>query len=312
MDFPIPIPVQELADQIGAELLGDSTIQATGINEVHHLRPGDITFVDVEKYYKKALQSPATVVLINKQTDPPPGKALLIVDDPFKAFNDLVWRYRPFRPATAQIAPDAEIGEGTVIEPGAVIGPQVKIGKNCYIQANAYIGEYSILGDEVIVQAGAAIGTDAFYFKKTAEGYHKWRSGGRVILEDRVDIGANCTINKGVSSDTIIGAGTKFDCLVQIGHDTKVGKNCLFAAQVGVAGNCNIGNGVTMYGQAGIAQNITIEDNVVVLARAGVGKDLEEGKAYFGAPAQEARIAFKEMAAVRRLPDFMREHRQRD
>lgn len=309
MDFPLPIPVQELADQIGAELLGDNTIQATGINEVHHLRPGDITFVDVEKYYKKALQSLATVVLINKHTDPPPGKALLIVDNPFQVFNDLVWRYRPFRPATAQIAPDAEIGAGTIIEPGAVIAPKVKIGKNCYIQANAYIGEYSILGDEVIVQAGAAIGTDAFYFKKTAEGYQKWRSGGRVILEDRVDIGANCTINKGVSSDTIIGEGTKFDCLVQIGHDTKVGKNCLFAAQVGVAGNCTIGNGVTMYGQAGIAQNITIEDNVVVLARAGVGKDLEAGKAYFGAPAQEARIAFKELAALRKLPDFMRENR---
>lgn len=306
MDFPLPIPVQELADQVGAQLLGDDTLSATGINEVHHLRPGDITFVDVEKYYRKALDSPATIVLINKPAEPPAGKALLIVDNPFQVFNDLVWRYRPFRPLTAQIAPDAQIGEGTVIEPGAVIGHHVQIGKNCHIQANAYIGDHSVLGNEVIVQAGAVIGSDAFYFKKTADGFQKWRSGGRVILEDQVDIGANCTINKGVSSDTIIGAGTKFDCQVQIGHDTKVGKRCLFAAQVGVAGNCHIGDEVVIYGQAGIAQNLTIGSKAIISAKAGVSKDLESGKAYFGIPAQEARISYRELAALRQLPDFLR------
>lgn len=308
MDFPLPIPVQELAEQIGAKLLGDTSLLATGINEVHHLRPGDITFVDVEKYYKKALQSPATIVLINKETAPPPGKALLIVDDPFQAYNALVWRYRPLRPATGPVAPDAQIGEGTVIEPGAVIGHGVVIGKNCYIQANAYIGDNCILGNEVRVQAGTVIGSDAFYFKRTAAGFHKWRSGGRVILEDQVDIGANCTINRGVSSDTIIGAGTKFDCQVQIGHDTKIGKRCLFAAQVGVAGNCTIGDDVIMYGQAGIAQNLTIGDRVVVSAKAGVSKDLEAGKSYFGIPAQEARTAYRELAALRQLPDFLRKN----
>ncbi|MEO0728519.1 MAG: UDP-3-O-(3-hydroxymyristoyl)glucosamine N-acyltransferase [Bacteroidota bacterium] len=306
MDFPLPIPVQELADQIGAKLLGDTTLSATGINEVHHLRPGDITFVDVEKYYQKALNSPATIVLINKETDPPPGKAILIVDNPFEAYNKLVWRYRPFQPATANIADDAVIGEGTIIEPGAVIGHQVRIGKDCYIQANSYVGDYSIIGNEVIIQAGAIVGNDAFYFKKGSEGFQKWRSGGRVILEDRVDIGSNCTINKGVSSDTIIGEGTKFDCQVQIGHDTKVGKHCLFAAQVGVAGNCTIGDGVVMYGQAGIAQNVTIGDKAIVSAKAGVSKDLEGGKLYFGIPAQEARMAYRELAALRQLPDFLR------
>ena len=306
MDFPIPIPVQELADQIGAKLLGDHSLAATGINEVHHLRPGDITFVDVEKYYQKALNSPATIVLINKETDPPPGKALLIVDNPFQAYNKLVWRYRPFQPVTASIADDAVIGEGTVIEPGAVIGHEVSIGRNCYIQANAYIGDYTIIGDEVIVQAGAVIGSDAFYFKKTADGFQKWRSGGRVILEDRVDIGANCTINMGVSSDTIIGEGSKFDCQVQIGHDTIVGKRCLFAAQVGIAGNCTIGDEVTIYGQAGIAQNVTIGTKAIISAKAGVSKDLEGGKMYFGIPAQEARVAYKELAALRQLPDHLR------
>lgn len=309
MKFPLPLPVSELAEQIGAELLGDSDLLATGINEVHHVEEGDITFVDVEKYYAKALGSAATIILINKAAEVPAGKVLLVVDDPFTTYNDLVWRYRPLQPLQRSIASSALIGEGTTIEPGAVIGEQAVIGKNCYIHANAYIGDHSVLGDEVIVQAGAVIGSDAFYFKKTAVGFHKWRSGGRVVLEDGVDIGANCTINKGVSSDTIIGAGSKLDCQVQIGHDTKVGKKCLFAAQVGIAGNCTIGNEVVIYGQAGIAQNITIGDKAIVSAKAGVSKDLEGGKLYFGVPAQEARDAYRELAALRQLPNFLRKNK---
>ena len=306
MKFPLPLPVGELAEQIGAKLLGDPDLLATGINEVHHVEAGDITFVDVEKYYAKALGSAATIILINKAAEVPEGKALLVVEDPFTTYNNLVWRYRPWQPLQRNIATSALIGAGTTIEPGAVIGDHVVIGKNCYIQANAYIGDHSVLGDEVIVQAGAVIGSDAFYFKKTSAGFHKWRSGGRVVLEDRVDIGANCTINRGVSSDTIIGAGSKLDCQVQIGHDTKVGKNCLFAAQVGIAGNCTIGNEVVIYGQAGVAQNITIGDKAMISAKAGVSKDLEGGKAYFGIPAQEARDAYRELAALRQLPDFLR------
>lgn len=301
MKFPLPIPVSELAEQIGAELLGNTDLLASGMNEVHHVEEGDITFVDVEKYYAKALGSSATIILINKAAEVPEGKALLVVENPFEVYNALVWRYRPWQPLRESVATTARIGEGTTVEPGAIIGEHVEIGKNCYIQANAYIGDHSVLGDEVTVQAGAVIGSDAFYFKKTAAGFQKWRSGGRVVLEDRVDIGANCTINKGVSSDTIIGAGSKLDCLVQIGHDTKLGKNCLLAAQVGVAGNCTLGNDVVIYGQAGIAQNVTIGDKAMISAKAGVSKDLEGGKAYFGIPAQEARYAYRELAALRRL-----------
>lgn len=306
MKFPLPLPVHELAEQIGAKLLGNPDLIATGINEVHHVEEGDITFVDVEKYYAKALGSAATIILINKAAEVPEGKVLLVVEDPFTTYNDLVWRYHPWQPLQKNIASSALIGEGTTIEPGAVVGDHAVIGKNCYIQANAYIGDHSVLGDDVIVQAGAVIGSDAFYFKKTAAGFQKWRSGGRVVLEDGVDIGANCTINRGVSSDTIIGAGSKLDCQVQIGHDTKIGRRCLFAAQVGIAGNCTIGNEVVIYGQAGIAQNITIGDKAMISAKAGVSKDLEGGKAYFGIPAQEARYAYRELAALRQLPDFLR------
>lgn len=311
MNFPSPIKVTDLAQKLDAQLIGDTALLATGLNEVHHVQNGDITFVDVEKYYKKALQSEASIILINQPTEAPPNKALIVVDDPFTAYNNLALKFRPLIPLTAPISPSAKIGKGTHLEPGVVIGHEVVIGKNCLIQANAYIGDHTIIGDDVIIQSGTVIGSDAFYFKKTADGFKKWRSCGRVVIHDRVDIGSNCTINKGVSSDTIIGEGCKIDCQVQIGHDTKIGKHCLFAAQVGVAGNCTIGDDVILYGQTGVAQNVTIPNRVVLMAQSGLGKGAEEGKSYFGSPAKEARKAYQELAALKQLPDFMKEHRQK-
>lgn len=308
MEFPQPIPVVELAQIIGAELVGNQTLNALGMNEIHHVKPGDITFVDVPKYFDKALQSAADIIILNKHTEVPAGKALLICEEPFTAYNNLALRFRPLQSISSGISETASIDEGTIIEPGAVIGPYVKIGKNCHIGANAVIAEYAVLGDRVLVQSGAVIGTEAFYFKKTVSGYEKWRSCGRVILEDDVEIGAGCTINKGVSSDTVIGAGSKLDCQVHIGHDVRIGKRCLLAAQVGIGGNTIIGDDVVLYGQAGVAQNIKIGDKAIISAKAGVSKDLEGGKLYFGIPAGEARSMYRELAALRLLPDFFAQY----
>ncbi|MDX1942149.1 MAG: UDP-3-O-(3-hydroxymyristoyl)glucosamine N-acyltransferase [Saprospiraceae bacterium] len=304
MNFPNPIPVKEIAEKIGASIIGNKELLATGINEIHQVRFGDITFVDVKKYFDKALKSAATIIILNEKTEAPKGKALLLCDHPFEAYNNLILEYRPFQALTSNISATAEIDPSVIIEPGAVIGHHVKIGRNTYIQANAVIGEYTIIGNNVVVQAGAIVGTDAFYFKKSEEGYQRWRSGGRVILEDDVEIGAGCTINKGVSGDTIIGAGTKLDCQVHIGHDVVIGKKCLFAAQVGIGGNTVIGDEVVMFGQAGVAQNLKIGNKVLLSAKSGVSKDLEDGKAYFGYPAGEARTVYRELAALRHLPEF--------
>ncbi len=308
MKLPYPIPVRDLAKKIGAELLGDSSLKATGINEVHQVEPGDITFVDVAKYFDKSLNSAASIIILNQRTNPPKGKALLLCEDPFAAYNDLVLEFRPLLPMTRAVSDTAKVDPTAVIEPNVVIGHHVQIGKGCFIQANVTIAEHTIIGDHVTIQSGAIIGSDAFYFKRTPEGYHRWRSGGRVILEDHVEIGAGCTINKGVSGDTRIGEGTKLDCQVQIGHDVVVGKRCLFAAQVGIGGNTRIGDEVILYGQVGIAQNLTIGNRVVVLAKSGVSKNLEEGKVYFGYPAGEARTTYRELAALRHLPEFFSEH----
>ena len=308
MKFPEPIPVKDLAEEIGAKLVGNEGILATGINVIFRAAPGDIIFVDLEKYYKKSLKSDASIILINEEVDCPDDKALLVCDNPFEVYNDLILRYRPVQPITRDISESADIALSTILEPGVVVGPNVTIGENSYIQANVVIAEHTIIGNGVTIEAGSVIGTEAFYFKRNEEGYKKWRSGGRVIIEDNVSIGAGCTINKGVSHDTIIGEGTKLDCQVHIGHGVQIGKHCLLAAQVGVGGKTIIGDWVTLYGQVGIAQNLKIGDKATVLAKSGVSKDLEGGKTYFGVPADDIRSKYRELAALRHLPKFLEDY----
>jgi UDP-3-O-[3-hydroxymyristoyl] glucosamine N-acyltransferase len=301
MNFTIPIPVKELVNKFNLELIGDEHQMATGINEIHKVRTGDITFVDIEKYYEKSLKSAATIIIINKKVACPSGKTLLVSDDPFAVYNQVVWEHRPMKYLHSDRGENIIIGLNTHIDHGVHIGHDVTIGSGCYFQPGAFIGDQTIIGDNVIIQAGALIGTDAFYYKKINGQYHKWRSGGKVIIGDDVEIGAGSTINRGVSGETIIGAGSKLDCQVHIGHGAVLGKNCMVAAQVGVAGKTIIGDNCVIYGQAGIAQNLIIGDNSIILAKTGVSKNLEGNKTYFGYPAGEAREKFKELAVLRMM-----------
>src|ERR1700754_2253225 len=307
MKFPAPVSVKWIANLIGAELSGNTEGIATGINEIHKVEPGDLVFVDHPKYYNKCLHSDATFIIINQKTECPEGKALLIVDNPFEAYQTIVRHFRPFKPAVKPISDSATIGEGTYIAPNVYIGHEVTIGKDCFIAPNVTIMDHCIIGDNVIIQAGTVIGSDAFYYntkKDRAVWYKKMESCGRVVIEDYVEIGAGCTIDRGVSHDTRIGAGTKLDNMIHIGHDTVTGKNCLFAAQVGIAGAAEIGNGVILWGQVGVSKTLTIGDNAVVLAQSGVPASLEGGKSYFGYPAEEAREKMKEVVWVKRIPEI--------
>lgn len=306
MQLSNPIHVKDIASEFGLQIIGNHEQWIYGINEIHKVRPGDLCFVDAEKYYAKCVHSAATIILINKEFECPEGKTLLVTENPFEVYNTLCYRYRPEHPLKIAIDQTASVHPSAIIEPGVIIGAYAVVGKNALIQANAYIGEYSVIGDRVRIQPSAIIGSDAFYYKKTKDGYLKWRSSGRTIIHDDVEIGAGCTINKGVSGDTIIGQGTKIDCQVHIGHGVVVGKHCLFAAQVGIGGKTIIGDHVTLYGQVGVAQNLEIASNVTVLATSGVSKNLEEGKTYFGAPAEEISIKYRELAALRGLPHFMK------
>ncbi len=305
MKFPSIYPLEKIAAIIECDYVGDAAFPVHGMNEIHVVEPGDIVFVDHPKYYDKALQSAATIVLINKKVDCPEGKALILSDDPFRDFNKLTNHFRPFQSSNTSISDSAEIGKNTVIQPNVFIGNNVKIGNNCLIHPNVSIYDNTIIGDNVIIHAGTVLGADAFYYKKRPEGFDQLLSGGRVIIKDNVGIGAACTIDKGVTGDTTIGEGTKIDNQVHIGHDTVIGKKCLIAAQTGIAGCVVIEDEVTIWGQVGTTSGITIGAKAVVLAQSGVSKSVAGEKVYFGTPAEESREKLKQMANVKKIPGIL-------
>ncbi|TXG39751.1 UDP-3-O-(3-hydroxymyristoyl)glucosamine N-acyltransferase [Seonamhaeicola maritimus] len=305
MKFPKPQTLKSIAELISCDYVGADDFQVLGMNEIHVVEPGDIVFVDHPKYYDKALNSAATIVLINKEVDCPQGKALLVSDDPFRDFNKLSDHFKPFQSANSQISDSASIGEGTVIQPNCFIGHNVVIGKNCVIHSNISIYDDTIIGDNVTIHAGSVLGANAFYYKNRPEGFDRLLSCGRVVLENDVDLGAACTIDRGVTGDTIIKEGTKIDNFVQVGHDTVIGKKCLIAAQVGVAGCVVIEDEVTIWGQVGITSGITIGAKAVISAKSGVSKSLEGGKSYFGIPADDFRSKYKEIASIRKIPEIL-------
>ena len=305
MDFPQQHSLQQIATIIQSEFVGDKDFPVLGMNEIHVVREGDIVFVDHPKYYDKALNSAATVILINKDVECPKEKALLISDDPFRDFNKLTEYFKPFQKSTQQVSASAEIGENTVIQPYVFIGNHVKIGKNCFIHSNVSIYDHTIIGDHVTIHAGTVLGAEAFYYKKRDTGFDKLKSGGKVVIKNNVDIGAGCTIDRGVTGETTIGEGTKIDNQVHIGHDTVIGESCLIAAQVAIAGCVVIENEVTIWGQVGITSGIRIGEKAIISGQSGVSKSLEGNMSYFGSPADSFRKKYKELASIRLIPSLI-------
>lgn len=311
MKFNRSYSIKEIADIIQVQFVGPPDFPVLGMNEIHVVEPGDIVFVDHPKYYEKALASAATTVLINKEVDCPKGKVLLISDDPFRDFNRLTQFFNTelswLRSFGSSVG---EFGEGTVIAPGSHIGKGVQIGKNCIIHPNVTISDNCILGDRVVIQSGTVIGSDAFYYKKRTSGYDRLLSGGRVVLEDDVELGALCTIDRGVTGDTRIGRGSKLDNQVHVGHDTKIGSGCLIASQTGIAGCVVVEDDVILWGQVGVASAVTIGKGAVVLGQTGVTKSIEGSKTYFGTPIEEAREKFKQLASLRKIPQIIEQFKK--
>ncbi len=305
MKFPTKQTLETIASILQCEYVGDADFPVLGMNEIHVVRPGDIVFVDHSKYYDKALQSQATVILINKRVECPKGKALLISDDPFRDFNKLTLHFKPFKQAYAAIAESAIIGKNTIIQPNVFIGNNVKIGDNCLIHANVCIYDNTIIGNNVTIHSGTILGGDAFYYKNRPENFDKLLSGGNVIIEDDVELGALCTIDKGVTASTTIGKGSKLDNQVHVGHDTIIGKRCLIASQVGIAGCVLIEDFVTIWGQAGVTSGVTIGEKAIISGQSGVSKSLPGYSSYFGTPADDFRKKYKELASIRLIPDII-------
>ena len=304
MDLKQPLTAAQVAKMIGAKALGNSERSVIGINEINRVREGDLVFVDHPKYYAKALNSPATTILINKEDVViPEGKAIIVSPDPWADYNKLV---RHFAPRKMWDSAKPVIGEGSEIHPSAVIGANVRIGADCVIMPGVVIYENATIGDRVTIHANTVIGADSFYYKKRPTGYDKMVTAGCVVIEDDVEIGALCTIDRGVSADTRIGQGTKIDNHVQVGHDTLIGKHCLIASHVGISGACVIEDHVTLWGQVGVPSKITIGEGATLLGQSGVMSSVEGGKTYFGSPAGEWKQKMREVALMSRLPDVVK------
>jgi UDP-3-O-[3-hydroxymyristoyl] glucosamine N-acyltransferase len=307
MKFEKTYQLEELFREFDVTFKGDRD-GVSGMNEIHRVVEGDLSFVDHPKYYQKALDSKASFVLIDQGVDVPENKTLIITKNPFTVFNSIASRY-----AASFITDGKEsrqIDGSTIIEPGAQVHPTAVIGKECVIHSNAVIGPNVILQDRVIIHPNAAIGIDAFYYHKKEGKYTKWHTIGAVLIEDDVEIGAACTISRGVSSTTRIGKGTKLDAQVHIGHGVIIEENCLIAAQAGISGKTIIEAGTTIYGQAGIAQNLRIGPNSVIAAKAGVAQNLEGGKTYFGIPARDMKEFYREFVSLKNLPDLIKKWRK--
>lgn len=303
MKLTAPQTAAHLAALVGATAKGHTERLVTGLNEINRVEEGDLVFVDHEKYYDKALNSAATTILINKEVPVPEGKAILISEDPCRDYNLLV---RHFMPRMGWKEQSGSVGAGSEVHPSAVIGPNVTIGRDCIIHPGVVIYEHTTIGDRVIIHANTVIGADPFYYKKRSSGYDKMAPGGSVVIEDDVEIGALCTIDRGVSADTRIGRGSKLDNHIQVGHDTLIGAGCLIASHVGISGAVVVEDNVTLWGQVGVPSKLRIGKGATVLGQSGLIHSLEGGRTYFGSPAGEWKAKMREIALLGKLPDLFK------
>lgn len=320
----------------GKILSGAPETTVSGVATLAEATPSEISFLGNEKYFKDFLATKAGIVLVPPALpEYPEGVAFIEVENPSLAFNAMVEHFmkaaNDFEPGiapsavvdpTAKLDPTkvrvcagaiieagAEIGDGSDIGPGCVIGKSAVLGKDCKLYARVVVRERCILGNKVVIQPGAVIGSDGFGFLLNNETgrYETVDQVGIVEIGDCVDIGANTTIDRARFGRTIIGEGSKIDNLVQIGHNVVVGKHTVIVSQSGVAGSSKLGDYVTVAAQVGIAGHISVGDKAVLAARTGVMSSLDGGQVYWGAPAAPYKDAAKQYAAIRKLPDAMKE-----
>ncbi len=304
------LSIDELIQLIGhpVTVKGDTSVRVTGVNELHSVRKGDLSFVDSERYYVRMLASEASVILINSaETECPEDKTLLVTDDPLRDYLAVVNHFVHFTPQESSIHPSAVIGEGTVIQPLVFIGENVRIGKNCVIHSNVSIYADTVIGDNVTIHSNSTIGADACYYQKRPDGWLKLTSCGDTYIGNDVEIGCNCCIDRGVSGTTYIGDGTIFDNLVQVGHDTHIGKRVLLGAQCGIAGCTYIDDDCKIWAKAAVNKDLYVAKGTVLLALSAIDKDVkEEGRTLFGMPATDANAKWREMVMLRKLPELFK------
>lgn len=303
--------VNELAQRIGAQVVGDGSVQVSSVATLEQAQPGQVSFLANPKY-ADALETTNASAVIAAMPVACERMTLLKTADPYFALRQAVIALHGFRRhphegvhRAAHVDATAKIGPGTIIYPGVFVGPRARIGRDCIIYPNAVIYDECTLGDRVTVHACAVIGQDGFGYATHKGEHHKIPQVGNVIIEDDVEIGSNCVIERASLGSTIIGKGTKMDSLVAVGHNTRVGPHGLLVAQVGIAGSVTIGHHATIAGQSGIAGHLKIGDNVTIAAQAGVINDVPDQTVMMGVPAMPASQARRVYALFLQLPELI-------
>ncbi len=302
--------IQQLAEEIGATVTGDSALEVTGVNTLEDATVGQISFLSNPRYAKQLETTKASAVIVanNVKSD---RLTLLHAKDPYLAHQKAVVALHGYRVhphvgvhPRAHIDPSAEIGENTVIYPNVYVGPNVKIGTNCILYPNVVIYDRCVLGDRVIIHSGAVIGADGFGYATSAGVHHKIPQIGNVVLEDDVEVGANSTVDRAALGSTRVGKGTKIDNQVALGHNVQTGPGCLIVAQAGVAGSTTLGHHVVLGGQVGVAGHLEIGDQVMAAAQCGIIGSVEPNQVLLGSPSMPISHARRVYAIFRDLPDL--------
>jgi UDP-3-O-[3-hydroxymyristoyl] glucosamine N-acyltransferase len=327
--------LKELAEHVGGRVIGDPKLLIREASTLDKAGTGEITFLSNPKYESLVKTTRASAVIVQKEVDSP--AALLVAEDPYYAFMQIVVLLHGHREhpkvgvspqahiaPTAQMGPECQVNHGVTISehvktgkncyfyPGVFIGPNVRIGDDCIFYPNAVVYDGTQIGNRVIIQSNASVGQDGFGFATHKGEHHKIPQIGRVILEDDVEIGAGCAIERGTLDDTVIGRGSKIGDLVAIGHGTKVGPGCLLVPQVGIAGSAVIGHHVVMGGQVGVVGHIKVGNMVKIAAKSGVINNVPDGATIGGTPAIDVTAAKRAYALIECLPEMRKKLKELD
>ena len=330
--------IEKLSKHCQAQMLGGNfETEIIGAADIMLAVENQITVLSSPKYIKHLKNSQASACFISDKfslEDAPEGLVLLVCSDPEISFLNAVKALYPEKKIEHKIAPqsviadnvklgenihigafttvdeDSVIGDNSEIFANVQIGSNVKIGKNSRIYPQVVIYDNTQIGDNVVIHSGSVIGADGFGYKYRKNEHIKVPHVGNVIIEDSVEIGANTCIDRGALGSTTIGMGSKIDNLVQLGHNNKVGRNVIICGQSGISGSCTIEDGAILAGSVGLADHVKIGQQAVVMARSGISQDVKAGSQVFGSPAKDRKVAWRELAALAKLPELMKKFKR--
>jgi len=323
----------QIAQHVGGRVCGDPGLVIRAVATLGEARAGEISFLANRRYEKQLESTQASAVIVGQEM-PGAGVALLVTEDPYFAFAQVLVLLHGHRPHKAvgisprasiaesakigagchihdfaTLADHVELGSGCIVYPGVHIGAGTRLGRDCILYPNVAVYDGCRIGDRVLIGANSTVGGDGFGYATHQGVHHKIPQIGGVVVEDDVEIGSGCSIERGTLGDTVIGQGSKLGDLVTIGHGTQIGPHCLLVAQVGIAGSTTVGHHCTIGGQAGVVGHITIGHHVTIGGRAGVINSIPDGQTVLGAPALEADQARRAYLMIPYLPQMRQEIR---